>query len=247
MEDTELFRRKIIDAVKLAHAGTDRFTFFLSENEIEIATGILISQKFSNYMFYGGTDQSERRMLGCFAQGSVPCADKFPLAAVTASFSDRFSLTHRDFLGALTALGIRRDGIGDILISPGTAVIFVAESLKKHLLADFDKAGRVGVKPSEGMPEGFISEQNFSEHFGSVASPRLDAVVALLTNLSRSDAAGLIERDLVRVNGAVVNSGTKLLREQSAVSVRGYGKFYIDDTSGLTKKGRVKINYRKLL
>lgn len=43
----------------------------------------------------------------------------FPYRVITAEFPRQYSLTHRDFLGALMNLGLRREAIGDILVEEG--------------------------------------------------------------------------------------------------------------------------------
>ena len=82
---------------------------------------------------------------------------------------------------------------------------------------------------------------------GTVASMRLDCVVSELINRPRSEASELIERGMVTVNHLTV---TKLTAEPEAgdvITVRGSGKFKIDDESGVSRKGRIILLYSKYI
>ena len=79
----------------------------------------------------------------------------------------------------------------------------------------------------------------------TVASLRLDNVVAALTGGSRSRAVELINSSLVSVNSVIEQKITLNLQSGSAVTVRGFGKFLIEDAGGNTKKGRIILKYKK--
>ena len=71
--------------------------------------------------------------------------DSFPVTALEFTYREQDDLRHRDFLGSLMALGIRRDTLGDILTGKGRTVIFVRDDIVPFLLSDVDKIGRVGL------------------------------------------------------------------------------------------------------
>ncbi len=85
----------------------------------------------------------------------------------------------------------------------------------------------------------------FEEIRGSVATPRLDSVLALAFHGSRSSLSGLIEGKKVFVNSRLMESNSYLLKDGDIVSVRGYGKFIYNETVGTTKKGRAYISLNK--
>lgn len=80
---------------------------------------------------------------GTYAE-ELPPEDIFPVGAVTFSFRKSDTLTHRDILGALMSLEIKRELLGDILTAEGYAVVFVHENAIE-LVSSVDKIGRVGV------------------------------------------------------------------------------------------------------
>ena len=89
---------------------------------------------------------------------------------ITAEFPRQYSLTHRDFLGALMNLGLRREAIGDILVEEGRAVLFLWETVADLVLSELAKAGRVGLKLTEGLPEQLPAAHAFQEIAGTAVS-----------------------------------------------------------------------------
>lgn len=99
---------------------------------------------------------------------------------------------HRDYLGALLALGVRREWVGDIRVRGAEAWVFCLPSVVKTL-AELDRAGRYTVRGEEialaDVPEEEVKTETMSF---TVQSLRLDAVTAGLFRLSRTSAAELI-------------------------------------------------------
>lgn len=56
--------------------------------------------------------------------------------------------SHRDYMGAVMGLGIKREWLGDIWVSGEDAVIFLMQSVERHVADGLDKVGRCGVKVS---------------------------------------------------------------------------------------------------
>ena len=87
-------------------------------------------------------------------------------------------------------------------------------------------------------------EPKFQEISGSVASERIDAILAFVYHLSRSEAQKLIESESVFIDGRTAFSGGYDLKEGARVSVRGHGKFIYLGTTNTTRKGRLFINVK---
>ena len=62
---------------------------------------------------------------------------------VRASFYEEDSLTHRDILGSLMALGVTRETLGDILVFPRWADVLATAPAAELLLSEWTAAGRV--------------------------------------------------------------------------------------------------------
>jgi RNA-binding protein YlmH len=149
-------------------------------------------------------------------------------------------LRHRDFLGALTALGIRREMLGDILTGKGRAVVFVREDVAPFLMDQADKIGRVGVRTGYADVTDLPVPDDFEERVITLNSLRLDAFVAHAANLSRDKAARLIKGEMVMVDHVTVTEVSAPLRAGATVTVRKYGKFVLTALLGTSKKGKLK-------
>lgn len=217
---------------------------FLSPEEAALANEAL---KYSpvEYRFCGGYEGAERVYLACIPSRCE--APEPPIEAVTFLYSEAYPLSHRDFLGSLTALGISRQSIGDILIQSGRAVVFLNREVAKFVLSQIDKVGKTGVKVSLGYAEPLPSSGEKKELSGTVASLRLDCVVSELCSVSRSSAARLIEEGLVSVNSLVCEKVVKQIGAGDRISVRKKGKFEILSSDTYSKKGRTVLKYLKYI
>ncbi len=165
------------------------------------------------------------------------------LLALQVRGSGYRELEHRDFLGAVLNLGIERDAIGDIcVISPHEAILFcdrvMASFLHEHLVRVANDA--VGVCEISLSPD-FDGGRAFEPCSDTVASPRADAVVAALCNLSRERAQALFARALVEIDYEPVEKYDREVSAGAIITVRGHGKFIVRSLSDKTKKGRFRL------
>ena len=220
--DDRLLLSKAYDAIELSERrNIPRFLGFLNEHESMYLMSHL--PKRADIRFYGGYDGAVRLMLGAGADD-----DSFPVTALEFTYKPEYDLRHRDFLGALTALGIRRDTVGDILTSPGRTVVFVRDDIAPFILSNADTSDLPVPDDTE--------ELTFT-----LSSLRLDAFVARAANLSRDKAAVLIHTDMVAVDHVTVNDTAARLREGAVVTIRRYGKFVLTGSLGASRKGKLRI------
>ena len=76
-------------------------------------------------------------------------------------------------------------------------------------------------------------------------SPRIDAVLSKLYNLSRSEARNLFTAGMVLLNGRSCGNESLTPKEKDVFAVRGYGKFIFDGVGEKTKKGNVMVKVRR--
>lgn len=242
---SEIFLARIADTVDICEkTNKPKFLGFLSLEEAVFAEKILENKKAS-YSFFGGYDEAERVMLGCFPEYITE--QKFPITAITFSFRKEYNLTHRDFLGSLMALGIGRETVGDILVEPERAVAFVTNDIADYILNEVKKIGRVGVSVSIGAKFPLPSKSSLAEFSCTVASGRLDSVVASLCNFSRNEASQKIALGLVSVNSVQTEKSTKQISGGDVITVRGKGKFIIESLCDKTRKNRIVLKYKKYI
>ncbi len=239
MEDEKLFYARVSDLVSAAKSGKTRFSAFMSETEAELAAAVFEREK-TEFSFFGGNEKTKRKIAGVSPREIQESA--FPIAVIEAKGQGVETLTHRDFLGALMALGLTRESVGDIIIDKSSlcAYLFVTENAKKLILSDLKSAGRVYLTLKEVYGNKIVlPDDEYEDITLSTASYRLDAVISALVNLSREKAAALIDSKAVVHNGAQALKHEKEVKEGDSLSVKGYGKFKVDFAAPKGKKGRI--------
>ena len=166
-----------------------------------------------------------------------------PLAALEAKFPQEAGLGHRDILGSLMGLGITREKVGDILLpGPGVCQVGALREALPILLSQWEGAGRWKVR-LEAIPLDRLAPKpaQVKTIRDTVATPRLDAVLAAGFSLSRSKAAGYISAGKVAVNHRECLKSDKLVEEGDVLTCRGLGKCVVKEVPGQSKKGRTML------
>ncbi len=222
---------------------TDRpkYLGFLSKEEAVFIKKFLENRNVK-HSFFGGDSSCERVFLGCFPEWMNE--PDFPITAVTFTYRTTDSLRHRDVLGALMALGIKRETVGDILIEQGRAVVFLSNDITNFVAENLGKIGNVGVTIQIGITGDLPERNSLLENSATIASLRLDCVVSALAKCSRNTANELIENGFVSVNSVICQKSTKTLENGDVLSVRHKGKFEIVSTDKKTKKERIILAFK---
>ena len=242
----KLLAARVADAVHSAqNRHQTKFIGFLGEHDAAAAADIVRSLHYTAYRFFGGYEGAARVFLGVFSAYDEQLDQSFPISPITVVYRKANTLSHRDFLGALLALGLTRDSVGDILISEGAAVVFATEPCALLAASELTKVGSVGVEVMHGITVPIEVKREFDTIEGSVASYRLDCMVALVTKLSRERSSALITSGLVGINGRQTDNISYKLSTGDSFSVRGYGKFIFTEVNALTRKGKQRVTVQK--
>lgn len=231
-------------------------TNFLSVDERDELVSLLKKDKspIKTY-FYGGFADAERCIavfIPEFYQIDADIdayftdyPDDNPVCAVRAK-KDRFtSITHRDYLGALMGLGIKREMIGDILTDDDGAYIICLKSIAGYICENLDKSGRATVICSVvDTSEIKLSEEKYTVNFHSVASLRLDNLLSSGFNMSRTKCSEAVTKGIVYVNSVKVLKPDKLIKQGDKIVIRGKGKIVLTQIIGENLKGRININIK---
>lgn len=191
----------------------------------------------------GGYADSERRIAVFGSEELCGYSAVLPIACVKiAPKSGKFAdeLTHRDFLGSLMALGIRREVLGDILISDGCGYLFCMDTIAPYITANLIQVRRTAVT-CDMVDEPPQTERRLETTRVNVASERLDAIISAVWRLSRSDSAALIKARRVFVSSRLCENTSYQLKPDETVSVRGFGRFIYRGMEKETKKGRMFV------
>lgn len=240
MDETKLLISKIEDLADLCRKNYyPAFSRFLDMKQQTAVKNI--SAEGCRYSFYGGFDDAERKIAGCFPSGEEYGEDVFPIKVLEVLPSDCEGLTHRDYLGSVLGLGIKRDCIGDIVLEGNRAYVFCTEEICDYICLNLKRIGNRSLQVTETEPPE-VAPKTFRRMSGTVASNRLDCVLAFALSTSRGQAAERLKEGKVTVNYTETESVTLRLKAGDTVSVRGFGKFVFVGESGSTKKGRLKID-----
>ena len=235
-------------------------TPFLDMREHSVIASHLVSKNEAKTVFYGVFEDAERTaavMLPYYVEADdfeslcnyfKENPDDNPLAVIEVE-KDRFSppLSHRDYLGALMSLGIRREVTGDIVITENGCRIAVLSHMAEYIAENLCKAGRGTLKTKILSPcECVLAEKPAAvEDSFTVSSLRLDNVVKNAFRVSRNDAVSAIESGLVFVNDSECLKADKKISEGDKIVFRRKGRIIVSDCSSVSKKGRIIVNIHK--
>ena len=248
MEKEEFFIKRIRELANLSYRrNIVTFSDFLNLNEQNIVNNRKNQIPGVVAEGFGGYEQAERQMIA-FHPDALAFTWEYPITCLKAEpKAKKFSedLGHRDYLGAILNLGIDRSVIGDILIQDHVAWIFCHNKIADFLIENLDRVRHTAVRLSAvDNPEQY-PEPEFMPVTGTCSSVRLDALIALAFQSSRSSMVSFIENGQVFVNGKLVTSNGYEPKEGDIISVRGRGRFIFDGVSRQTKKGRNSVRLRR--
>ena len=245
--DEKLLLAKARDVVELSERYCSlKHTEFLTPSEAQTIKNNYIHGLESVQAFVGGYEDAERVMFISYPDFLTDIDEGEFLCALIITGRDIESLSHRDYLGSLLGLGIKREKIGDILVSPDGTIVFSASDISDYIINNLTKIGRSGIHiERKNICDIKVPEKKTETIRGTVQSVRFDAVLSTALRLSRGKAMQLIEAEKATVNWNECLQGSYSMKEGDVFSVRGYGRFRLERIDGPTKKGRVGIEILK--
>ncbi|MDO4482582.1 MAG: YlmH/Sll1252 family protein [Bacillota bacterium] len=228
-------------------------TAFLDLKQRSEAERYIKKSKISAGIFWGGYPEAERCMLifvPDYVQLKPGAGDIFedygednPLAVIRAEYSGKGrELSHRDFLGSLMALGIKRECIGDIIVNRTGADIIVMKEMCDFLVYNYGKAGSTYLNIEKiDFSQLSTPEIRLREKSDTVASLRLDNVISSAFGVSRGTAAESIKTGLVFVNSIQTEKTDFQVKCGDVLVLRGKGKAVLSEVGGKSRKDRIYI------
>ena len=212
------------------------FTDFLNLEE----QSVLNNERLPHGEF-GGYPHAERIVAAFGGDGEYPI-DVVKISPAMQKFADK--LSHRDFLGALMNLGIKRELLGDILIKDNEAYLFCLNGISEYICDNLDRVKHTTVRCAviDALPDGAVTEPEESEI--NVSSQRADALIAAVYKLSRKACSELFAADRVFVNSRLCTNPSHTVKEGDIVSVRKFGRFQLCSQIRTTKKNREVLSVK---
>jgi RNA-binding protein YlmH len=170
-----------------------------------------------------------------------------PTAVLKISGSGFRVLSHRDYMGSVLSLGIERDVTGDIVVhGDSEAYLFCDRAIAPYITENLCKIANDAATVLEApVPEGSFGEKQFREMRDTVASLRLDAIVASACNLSRENAKRAVTGGSCELNYEQTVSPDAEVEVGDVFSIRGYGKYTLASCGGENARGRLRIVIHK--
>lgn len=249
-DEERFLMRHVEDLARAAQTRSiPRYSGFLSDREQDLARAALGRAGMQEgWCFDGGYPDAERRVLciepeDCYPASPVCCVRLRCRALAGAQLP-----VHKDYLGSLMGLELRREALGDIVLppeEPGTAYLFALEPAAALICQELRSVGRTEVTAQQlaldEVPEFAQAERRLQT--ATVSSLRLDAVLAAMLRCSRGMAAELVAAGRVEINHLPVSSAHAPVYESDVFTVRGKGRFRLTALPGKSKKDRQIIEF----
>lgn len=253
-EEDRLLIAKVLDKMEFAKSKNKiTNTDFLDLYQKNLVKKLLNSIRCENYLLFGGNDQSEREAV-------IFYPEKLEKQFVEKNYNNIMQIveiilpnelqgnyTHRDYLGGLMKLGIKREKIGDIIVFDKGANIIVLNEILDFVNSNISSLTRFGKSliQTKKIEELHKQEIKTEEIQIIVSSLRLDNIVSELAKTSRTKAEEIISTGRVFVNFENVIKDSKTIKEADIITIRGKGRFKVVEVMGNTKKGRFIIKVEK--
>jgi RNA-binding protein YlmH len=216
---------------------------FLDPRQQDIVKAVIGNDAEITVLFSGGSPDAERKRLLLLPPYHRPDDPDYGLALFSVDYPQKFaSIGHRDLLGALMSLGVKREKFGDLLFENGQVQLVVAEEIAEYVRLNLTEVGNIPVKLTKiPLTEILTVSEMWREQSGTVSSLRLDAVLAEIHRQSRAKMTPFIEKGLVKVNWKTVETPSYPLKGGDYLSVRGMGRSKLIAVLGQTKKEKWRI------
>ncbi|HZG16719.1 MAG TPA: YlmH/Sll1252 family protein [Candidatus Bathyarchaeia archaeon] len=191
----------------------------------------------------GGYDGAERVRAMLHPEYIETDQEDFQLVLVQIQGDQRFlKLEHRDVMGALLHVGLKREKFGDILMGDNGCQVILAKETADFVRMQVTQIHRIPVVLEEVPLTQIVSPtQKQTEKMITVSSPRIDAVVGEVYHLSRAKALVPIRAGRLKINWKVEDDPSAQVKAGDIVSLAGHGRFQVLELTGPTRSGRIRM------
>jgi len=246
----ELLKKRFLELADRSFSNsTYTFTDFLGIAEQSDLHMLEREISYAGLTLFGGYENADRVMARFGNEEEFGYEMEFPIVCIhimplLKKFAD--DLNHRDFLGALMNLGIKRETIGDIKVTEKEAYIFCLDNIALYITENLTKVKHTNVKCE--VISGFdktLSSIVDTEPLGkqiTLSSLRADGAISKVYNLSRNESLALFQSQKVFINGRLCENNSAKIVLGDVINARGYGKFKIASDPKETRKGKISVS-----
>lgn len=225
---------------------TPKLTDFLDPRQQHIIKALISEGDQVDVRLWGGYENAERKRALLLPPYHEDIEENdFDVSLYELIYPKKFvTIEHRHLLGSLMGLGLKREKFGDLLLTEDRSQVLLAEEIADFVRLNLNQVGRHSVRlEPQSFKELIIPFTEWDERQGTVASLRLDAVLAEIYRQPRSKLTEFIRAGLVKVNWKVIEKPAYELTPGDDLSVRGFGRSRIVSIEGETRKGNLWIKF----
>lgn len=241
----------ILDKISFSKSrNTYQTYYFLDLAQQLMVSDILEKRKEITCILYGGYENAERKKFFVipekFDKNKV-YEEKMCIIRITLPKELYNTFEHKSYLGAIMKLGLKREEIGDIIVREDGADIIISRTVEAFLLNNLKDLTRFQKAKIESVSiEDLKYIEPKKEIFKiNIPSMRLDAIVGELARCSRNEANKIIAEERVFVNFKEELVGSKIIKEDTYITIRGKGRFKVLKIIGTTRSNRLSVEIEK--
>ncbi|MDD5794879.1 MAG: YlmH/Sll1252 family protein [Clostridiales bacterium] len=191
---------------------------------------------------FGLFDDAERRMISFNNKYN----EEAEISCIKISNKSKFrKVNHRDYLGSILSLGIKRNKIGDLIVDNDKCYVAVSIEIRDYIINNLEMVANCPCKVEIVDDISSLPKVEFLEEVILVPKLRLDAIVSKISKISRAKASEIIDKGLVLLDYSKVCDKSKEVKKNQRITIRGTGKFILGDIVGNSKSGKYKVIIKK--
>lgn len=255
-QEDKMCLSQILDKIEFSKSKQKiEFSDFLDMYQVALVENFFRKIKFQDYKLYGGYEDAERKV-------AVIYPDKYNEEMLKKNYNkilkvvkiilpenEKGKYSHRNYLGGIIKLGLKREKVGDIVVSEDGAEIITLADFSQILLQQLPTLTRFNNSRilEKEINELEAQELKIEEVKIIVPSLRMDNIISDLIRTSRNKAVEVIKQERVFINGQNETKPSKTIKIGDKITVRGKGRFVIKKVEGTTRSGRTVLLIEKFV
>lgn len=198
------------------------------------------------FLSKGLTEDSEKKIIMCYPENYKLLKVKFPIIYFKIDARNKFAeLHHKDFLGTMMSIGIKREIMGDLVVKNNICFAVILDE-KYDIIKKIEKIKNISVV-FEKIEAKEVPKIEFKSEFFLIASVRIDNFVSSITGLSRQKSVDEITKGNILINYNIIKEKSKEIKEGDIITIKKIGKFKFDKINGQNKKNKIRIVVKRFV
>ncbi len=208
-QEDKMCLAQILDKIEFSKTRNKiEYTDFLDRYQVSLVENFLRKIQFENFILYGGYEEAERKIAIIYPEnyketiGEKKYSNILKIVRVKLPEELKEKYSHRNYLGGIVKLGLKREKVGDIIVYDEGADIITLEEFASILKEEISSLKRferstITKEEIENLSKRKIKIEQLKI---IVPSLRLDNFVSDLAKTSRTKAVQIINQERVFIN-----------------------------------------------